>query len=140
MKIPAIGINVAVSFELAHSSMIMCEKWPESYSGSSSALDKQPAVNRVQITIRNRYIYFKQGNLNCPFWKFEHSLSSLLTLLSSYDFAYIRKITPFPKIFNKRPPISSHAVFEFAQINTQFLLDWIISSIAEAKVRVFPVP
>lgn len=120
--------------------MIMCEKWLGLKSGSLRARDKQPAVNKVQITIRNAYIYFKHGMRNCPFVKLEHFLISLFTLFSLCDLANILRISPFSKTVNRRPVISSHAAFEFAQTKTQFFDDRTISSIAPTNVRVLPVP
>lgn len=72
--------------------------------------------------------------------RLEHFRISLLTFFTLYDFAYIRKIISLSYNFNKRVVISSHAAFEFAHTKTQLFDDWMISSIADIKVRVLPVP
>lgn len=107
--IPQIRINVVVSLVLAPSSIIMCEKWLGSNSGSWKPLDKQPAVSEVKIIIRNLYMYFKHGIRNWPFMmlELEHFIISLFRFFTLYDFAYIRKIISLSNNFNKRVVISS---------------------------------
>lgn len=120
--------------------MMMWENWLGLKSESARALDIHPAVSKVHITIRNEYKYFRDGIRNCPFTKLEHFLISLSMFLSLCDFAYMRKISPILKTFNRRPVISSHAALELAQTKIQLFDDRIICSMAATNVRVFPVP
>lgn len=112
------------------------------------ALAKQPAVESVQITTWNLYIYDSDGIWNSlPFGvetRLQMGLISSFTRRMSNDFAYILNIlhwaSSFGKAFNSRVVISSHTAFELAHTRTLRSEVKINSNIAAIRVRVFPVP
>lgn len=125
---------------LAHSSMIICEKWLLLNDKLSQALVKHPAVVKVQTTTRNLYMNFSDGKTNSRFIKLQIGLMVSLIFFATCVFAYIRNISPKCNTLIRRSVISSQAAFEFAQTKTDSLVDRTISSMAATKVLVLPVP